>query len=214
MQQKRKVAIFLVGFVFCLLIIIGMALTGCGTNYNDETQTNGGDKDKTCTIGEAPIYFDSEQVRFESKEITALYAIQDSKDIISIDFENNGIDVLNYELIPENKIYLYMNYDYSVDEHIMSMFVNLYSGETLTARLYAINNDCGIFISPYSVESAYEKYFSYGKSIGILSQEQIQAMRNELYSSCVTDNSYDLAPGVEYEFPITDNSVNEMPEQG
>ena len=189
MQLKRKVTICLLGFVFCLFSIIGIATINYGTNNIAEAETNGDDGQKICTIGEIPIYFDSEQVHFNSKEINASFTLQDSTDVVSIDFENNGIDVLSYELISGNKIFLYMNYDYSADEHSLSMSVILSNGETLTSQLFAIDNDSGVFISPFSLNDAYENYFIYAKSSGILSQEDCETIRNNLNSNSVIEES-------------------------
>ncbi len=213
MQLKRKVTICLLGFVFCLFSIIGIATINYGTNNIAEAETNGDDGQKICTIGEIPIYFDSEQVHFNSKEINASFTLQDSTDVVSIDFENNGIDVLSYELISGNKIFLYMNYDYSADEHSLSMSVILSNGETLTSQLFAIDNDSGVFISPFSLNDAYENYFIYAKSSGILSQEDCETIRNNLNSNSVIEESAVLGSNVNYKFSNVDNSSDSMPKQ-
>ncbi len=212
MQLIRKVTICMLGFVCCLFSIIGIATFNYGTYNIAEAEMND-DGQKICTIGEVPIYFDSEQVHFNSKEINASFTLLGSADVVSIDFENNGIDVLSYELVSGNNICIYLRYDYSVDNHFMCMLVNLSNGESLTARLFAIDNTSGIFISPFSLNDAYENYFNYAISIGALSQDECQSIRNKLNSCSVIEDTDVLDVNVNYNFSSIDNSLGFMPKQ-
>ncbi|MDE5565432.1 MAG: hypothetical protein K2I77_00450, partial [Anaeroplasmataceae bacterium] len=79
--------------------------------------------------------------------------------------------------------------------------------------LFGIHNEFGIFISPFSLNDAYEKYYKYAMDEGILTLKDCQTLRHQMYSKNVIEESYILPPGVEYEFPTIDTSIDEFPIQ-
>lgn len=189
MLAKRKVMIYSVAVLPYLFSTICPTPIDYDTNNISESTMYIKDEQKLCTMGEIPIYFASECVHFTTEEINAVFALQDSLDGVDVEFENTGIDVLRYDFISGNKIFLDMSYDYSESKHYLHMTVHLSNGEKLSAQLFAIDNESGIFISPFSLNDAYENYFAFAKSNGILSQEDCETIRNNLNSISVIGKS-------------------------
>lgn len=138
-------------------------------------------------------------------EIT--YSISNEIEIIDISHSETGFNLISINVDDEvnNEIIVVLSYLLNSFEHTFTLQIEFENGNKAIASLYAINNEHGVFISPFSIDDAREKYYSFAILEGFMSQEECIALRNEYNRESVIEDIIIQKPTL-----YTDNVINPM----
>ena len=113
----------------------------------------------------------------------SLGSVSSGEKIIDFSHSQNGLNVIsiNIDEENENRIIAELCCIPDVHEAAFDISVTLVSGENAGSSLYAVSNEYGVFISPFSVDNAFERYCEYAIQNNILTEEQARDLFLEKY---------------------------------
>lgn len=187
MQIKRKLLISALSVLLCLCCIFGVTILLSNINSIAKAETmvdvnereQGYHLDDSCSMDGDCISFESDKVAFVlGEDITAHFKVYSESSILSYNYVQDGYSQVSITQV-ENSLYLELVSKTSYQCSYIAVTVLLSSKQCLVASLYAVNNEYGVFISPFSEDDAYENFYMYAKNNGIMSEEQCNSSRNE-----------------------------------
>ena len=121
------------------------------------------------------ISMESERMYFLPDEnIVVSYLIASDKNVIDYTYSQSGFNVISINIDENNhsRIIIELSCVSNMSEYTFDISFSLENDENATATLYAFRNEYGVFISPFSMDSAFEKYCKYAVQNSILTEEQ------------------------------------------
>ena len=135
-----------------------------------------------------------------NENIVVSYAVSSKETITSFDYAQNGFTVINARMEKNNHILLELSCLPNESDYSFIMQILMSNGENVVATLYAIRNDYGYFISPFSKDDALQKYFDYAKMSKLMTQDEYEIIKSELSKIGVIENET-----IERPYPFTTN---------
>ena len=183
-------------FVFCSIFSITNSFAvvanaqindnNCTPKYSESLNTT-----TCCREGDDKyILLESEKVHFlQNENIRVTYSVSNEEGIVSISHSENGFNVIAINIDEEEnyKVTVELSCLSSSLEYTLSLQLELESGNNVKASLYAINNEYGVFVSPFSEDDARERYFDYAIEESILTPEECEEIRAEFGRRCVIE---------------------------
>ena len=110
------------------------------------------------------------------ENISLTYYVKSENDIEDIDYVQNGFKVMaiNIDEASFKRVFVELSCIPDEEKYDMIISITMSSGDCLTARLYAIKNEHGVFISDFSEEEAWRNYIGYAKDRNIISQGEYE----------------------------------------
>ena len=87
-----------------------------------------------------------------------------------------------------------LNVIYRTESSYFELNATLFSGKELRSNFFAISNDYGAFISPFSEDDARERYFEFALGEKIITIEEYEEIQAELSRRGVIEESYTISP--------------------
>lgn len=172
MQIKRKLLISALSVLLCLCCIFGVTILLSNINSIAKAETmvdvnereQGYHLDDSCSMDGDCISFESDKVAFVlGEDITAHFKVYSESSILSYNYVQDGYSQVSITQV-ENSLYLELVSKTSYQCSYIAVTVLLSSKQCLVASLYAVNNEYGVFISPFSEDDAYENFYMYAKN--------------------------------------------------
>jgi len=192
--QARLLSIFLVIGVFFVTILNWEFTVNAQINDNHSSAFNieNDDYNGTC-VGKTRISLVSSKKHFLWEEnILATYYVSSNESIADISYTQTGFNVISVGVDADNPKYIVVELSCipTAEEYSMSIQITLDSAKTITARLYAIKNEHGVFISPFSEDDAYQRYFDYAREANIMNEDDYKTIKTALNRIGVTENVF------------------------
>lgn len=195
MRVKSKLFVFMLLILASLCCTFGLATLSKNANTIAKAETNSNvtehsiDHEDTCFMDGDYVSFESNERAFtEGENVVADFKVYSDSNIISYDYEQSGYDTVSINQMGNNiHMELSVQSDYLCS--CISVIIKLSSSNNLVATLYAINNEYGTFISPFSEDDAYESFYGYALLNGYMSEEQCDLARNERIKLGVSEKS-------------------------
>ena len=117
--------------------------------YNESVETN--------------VSFENEKVHFSPDEnIVVSYLVSNDKKIVDFECVQSGFDIVSIKIDENNnsRIIAELSYLTYSSDNLLKVNIFLEDGDNVIASLYAIDNEYGVFISPFSEDDAREIIYS------------------------------------------------------
>lgn len=185
MNNHKRVSIGLLGVACAVCGIVGLSNLSFKSAQNSayadtedveitsNTACDFGVQNKDCVI------LQTEQAHFAKNDlITVDYQVYSEYGITDFDYEVDGIEVDNINI--ENlSVTVKFNMLSGVENATLNLNLKLLSENTVSATLHCVQNEYGVFISRASIDDAYEKYYTFAKANGFMTEEECRQCRNE-----------------------------------
>ncbi|MBE6536391.1 MAG: M4 family metallopeptidase [Ruminococcaceae bacterium] len=169
--------------ILCVFPVFNTRVVAKESSYYSTLRDNLTNKNNSaCGDGDYISFYPS-KIHFSNNEsITVSYYANSDSYITDVDYTIDGFEVISTVISPDDLklitfelICISNSQDYN-----MLIDITLSSGEVLTSSLYAIKNECGVFISPFSVDAARQEYFTYAINSGLMTQEEYEKIWAEI----------------------------------
>ena len=159
-----------------------------------EKQILNSEKWCSSTDDELKITLDIENMWFlTGEDIIVSYLVSEEQEITNFNYNTTGFEVVDIEIDEQNSSGIIVELDCLPNEEDYFLNLSITIGESQTnVYLYAINNEYGTFVSPYSKSNAYERFLEYLLSENIIAFEQAQNMWYDFLESSL-ENTLDVA---------------------
>lgn len=149
--------------------------------------------DTSLVIDESALLISSDYFPSNSN-ITATYEVYSEDNILDYAYTVVGFTVtsITNDIQTPKLINIEMTIDVTAEEHVLSLEIELTKGKVLSVRLYAINNEYGIYLSQYSEDDAREKYLLDIKDKNIITSREYEDIRGELSRRGVEEDTYSI----------------------
>lgn len=188
---------FLSVLLFIVLTLSVLSTTVfASTNLDDTTENQGVQQEysaATDTYGSLQMTnYKSHYLPTES--IVPSFTVTHSVAIDSYSYINTGFSSVGITLDDNDETVLNVELSCSAVQSECSLQIDasLENGETVSSYVYALNNDYGTFISPFSIDNARERYYKYALDENIITQEEFEsewAELNTIYSETTESSS-------------------------
>ena len=175
------------------ILIASFSIFGIVSSANNESVTDASEEANgyttECGFDTERLYMETNQKRFDLESlVTITFVVHAEATISEIYYDSDGFDVLSATIDENNnsKINVVLNYDDALDCFSFAIGVILDNGNELTAFVYAVKNEFGIFISSDSLESATDESYAYMMSIGKMTEDERLKLKNEYNMQFVT----------------------------
>lgn len=186
MKSRRLLAsILCVVFVFCSLFAITNVFNIAASAQTDDSYSSQltAYSNKLYCGDEDDIYvsLESDKVHFLPNEnIIVSYVVSSNETISTYDYSQSGFTIINTRIENDNRIILELSCLPNESEYSLVMQITMSNNENVVAMLYAVQNDYGYFISPFSKDDALQRYFDYAKESNIMTQDEYESIKSEL----------------------------------
>lgn len=186
MKSRRLLAsILCVVFVFCSLFAITNVFNIAASAQTDDNYSSQltAYSNKLYCGDEDDIYvsLESDKVHFLPNEnIIVSYVVSSEETISTYDYSQSGFTIINTRIENDNRIILELSCLPDESEYSFVMQITMSNDENVVAMLYAVQNDYGYFISPFSKDDALQRYFDYAKESNIMTQDEYESIKSEL----------------------------------
>ena len=201
MKAKRFFSSFFVFFlVFCNVLTTSIFDLSASAKTDDNASKSSEPSPSANCCNEASgtyLALETEKRHFAPDEnIIVQYSVSTEESIADFSYSQTGFDVISVCVDEEHdsQLFVELSCASTASNYQLTVQVVLQSGNTLTASLYAIKNEYGTFISPFSEDDARERYFDYAIASDIMSLEECRAIRNEFAKRCVVEEISIKAP--------------------
>lgn len=180
-------------FVLCVVFILSAIISTMNifdviatAQMSDNHSSQSTFHDDICYCGmdgEIFISLETEQTHFLPNEnIVVSYLASSGESIRSFKIKETNFNVINMYVDEscESRILVELSCLQSVAEYSFVADIQTKSGKAVVAMLYAISNEYGSFISPFSIDDARERYFDYAKKANIITEERYELLKGEL----------------------------------
>lgn len=198
----------IISLIICISVVIGSTFISSSVNFSQvyaeestgevfesiESQVLREEKHCAMATEGITVSLETEARRFISGEdIVVSYLVSDDEEIMNFQYAQTGFSVVDIYVDENNcsRIVLELSLIPEQSEYCMELCITL-ADKDLEVCLYAIENECGIFISQYSEENAYERYLEYAVMEGEMTFEEAELLWNGNF-----DNSNEIVPDIE-----------------
>ena len=178
MFLKVTCAIFTISIIFCLAVInvsaSGKEFKASASSSIIYTDMNNYESENE---NEEYISFKASKIHFSTNEnITVSYRANSENYITDFDYTVIGFEVLSASIAVEDTrlISFELTCISDFEDCEMSINVTLSSGKVLKAGLYAVENEHGTFINPFSIDAARQEYFKFAMDSGFMTFEEYE----------------------------------------
>lgn len=186
--KNMMTSIMCILFVLCSLFsfanIFNISISAQAENNQTSSQLKTvcndcycGDEDDTY------VSMENEKVHFLLEEnINVSYFVSSDGTILDFEYSQSGFSVISSSIDENNgnRITLELSCLPSALEYSFIMKIKMSNGENVIAMLYAVQNEYGCFISPFSKDDAMQRYFDYAQESNIMTQDEYEAIMSEL----------------------------------
>ncbi len=203
MKTKRLFSALLCGlFVFCSVFTTSSIFNiraNAQTEDNSSIQSVRTDTLYCSSADDVYVSLETDKTHFSNDEnIMVSYYVNSEDSIINVNYSQNGFSVssITTDIDAPNRVIAVLSCDPNAETHSISIQIVLSSDKTLTAMLYAITNEYGTFISPFSEDDARQRYFDYAKANNLMTQDEYETIKAELDRVGVLENEIIESPVV------------------
>ncbi len=123
-----------------------------------------------------------------NENIVVSYSIASEQSIVDYDYSQSGFNIMLMNIDENNsRIVIELSCIANSLEYAFNISVELDNGDNCVASLYAINNEHGVFISPFSADNAFERYCEYAIQNNILTEEQAAKLFMDSFKGTVEE---------------------------
>lgn len=187
MKTKRLFsALLCVLFVFCSVFTTSSIFNiraNAQTEDNSSIQSVRTDTLYCSSADDVYVSLETDKTHFSNDEnIMVSYYVNSEDSIINVNYSQNGFSVssITTDIDAPNRVIAVLSCDPNAETHSISIQIVLSSDKTLTAMLYAITNEYGTFISPFSEDDARQRYFDYANANNLMTQDEYETIKAEL----------------------------------
>ena len=177
---KLNLCLFIMFMLFCSIVVVSFAND---TKYpTNNLHSNEFANYADSNIG---VAFETERYHFDrAQNILVSYLIPTTDEIMEINHFEEGFNVISIEIDSNNinRIYIELSPLTEYSTSSFSATITTSRSRKFTVRLFSINNEYGIFISPFSVDDANTKYEDYALQNGIIFEDiEYEFINGQIY---------------------------------
>lgn len=143
-----------------------------------------------CTTPEEYICFSSDNSTYFPKHsvVNLTYIIVSDSEINELTKCSKGISI-NCSVENENNKRINVNFICGIDygEGTLTINIELKNGNNYCVKLFILNTEQGVFISPISNEEVFNLYLNYQRCDNFLTEDEIQRIKNNSYKEFVNE---------------------------
>lgn len=176
-MNKAKQSFFINLIIISICVICVLLLMIGNYSFNLNKRIDNGDISAKANNNER-IIVDLEKTYYNSnKKIILDYHINSSNEVKECNYESDGVYI--YDVVcNKDSIRVELFFDKMKENCLYDLCVRLKNGSTIKHSLYGFNIDGKVFLSDKSLGDAKEKYYSYSSNNGLLTEDEIIALRN------------------------------------